>query len=139
MRKIPRPQSLLDLLNQSLPKKLAILQRAWMIRSASRSRRIHLGELVSLVDEASTLAKQNQELLRKAIEHLSQGISVVDQNQNLVAWNRRYQELFDYPDELLTVGRPVADLFRTTLQTASLVTFQPMSISNKLCKNVSIT
>ena len=47
-----------------------------------------------------------------AIEHLSQGISVVDQNQNLVAWNRRYQELFDYPDELLTVGRPVADLFR---------------------------
>ena len=27
-------------------------------------------------------------------------------------WNRRYQELFDYPDELLTVGRPVADLFR---------------------------
>ena len=69
-------------------------------------------ELVSLVDEASTLAKQNQELLRKAIEHLSQGISVVDPNQKLVAWNKRYRELFDYPDELLTVGRPIADLFR---------------------------
>ena len=110
-----------------------------MIRSASRSRRIHLGELVSLVDEASTLAKQNQELLRKAIEHLSQGISVVDQNQNLVAWNRRYQELFDYPDELLTVGRPVADLFRHNAANGIVGNFQPMSISNKLSRNVSIT
>ncbi|HBC48491.1 MAG TPA: hybrid sensor histidine kinase/response regulator, partial [Gammaproteobacteria bacterium] len=66
----------------------------------------------SLVDEASMLARQNQELLRKAIEHLPQGISVVDQNQKLVAWNHRYQELFGYPDELLTVGRSVGDLFR---------------------------
>ena len=30
----------------------------------------------------------------------------------LVAWNRRYQEMFDYPDGMLYVGRPVADLIR---------------------------
>ncbi len=30
----------------------------------------------------------------------------------LVAWNRRYQQLFGYPDGMLYVGRPVADLIR---------------------------
>jgi len=30
----------------------------------------------------------------------------------LVAWNRRYQQLFEYPDGMLYVGRPVADLMR---------------------------
>ena len=41
---------------------------------------------------------------------MSQGISVVDGEMRLVAWNRRYSELFDYPDGMLFVGRPVADL-----------------------------
>jgi len=106
------PPELIEAIESILAQEIGFTSARLVIRSASRSKRIHLGELVSLVDEASTLAKQNQELLRKAIEHLSQGISVVDPNQKLVAWNKRYQELFDYPDELLTVGRPIADLFR---------------------------
>ena len=110
--KDPAPAELIGSVESILAQEIGYTSARLVIRSASRGRRIHLGELVSLVDEASTLAKQNQELLRKAIEHLSQGISVVDQNQNLVAWNHRYQEIFDYPDQLLSVGRPVADLFR---------------------------
>ncbi|WP_133480158.1 hybrid sensor histidine kinase/response regulator, partial [Cognatilysobacter segetis] len=34
----------------------------------------------------------------------------------LVAWNRRYAELFGYPTTLLQVGRPIADLARWALQ-----------------------
>ena len=43
---------------------------------------------------------------------MSQGICVVDAELRLVAWNSRYAGLFDYPPELLQVGRPVADLTR---------------------------
>ena len=41
---------------------------------------------------------------------MSQGISVVDRELRLVAWNRRYAELFGYPAGLLRVGKPIAEL-----------------------------
>jgi signal transduction histidine kinase/CheY-like chemotaxis protein len=47
---------------------------------------------------------------------MSQGISVVDRDLRLVAWNRRYAELFGYPESLLRVGVPVADLVRYNLR-----------------------
>jgi PAS domain S-box-containing protein len=111
------PTELIAAIESVLAQEIGYTSARLVIRSASRGKNIHLGELVSLVDEASTLARQNQELLRKSIEHLSQGISVVDQNQRLVAWNKRYQDLFNYPDDVLTVGRPVADLFRHNART----------------------
>src|SRR3546814_6319635 len=46
---------------------------------------------------------------------MSQGISVVDAQLRLVAWNRRYAELFDFPQELLRIGRPIAALSRWAL------------------------
>ena len=48
----------------------------------------------------------------QSLEHLPQGVSVVDAQLRLVAWNRRYAELFRYPPELLQVGRPIEDLIR---------------------------
>ena len=38
----------------------------------------------------------------------------------LVAWNGRYQHLFDYPDGMLYVGRPVADLIRYNAERGEL-------------------
>jgi len=43
-------------------------------------------------------------------------ISVVDADMKLVAWNRRYLEMFNYPGGLVYVGRPVADLIRWNAQ-----------------------
>lgn len=73
---------------------------------------MQLGEVVALLDEASQELKFNREVLSSTLENISQGVSVVDAQMRLVAWNRRYQELFDYPDGMLYVGRPVADLLR---------------------------
>src|SRR5262249_5055077 len=54
----------------------------------------------------------NRELLRAALEKLSQGVSVVDANLCLVAWNQRYEQLFDYPPGMVSVGRPIEDLIQ---------------------------
>jgi signal transduction histidine kinase len=51
-------------------------------------------------------------LLQGAIENITQGISVVDQSLRLVAWNPRYIELFDYPEGLVYLGRPIAEIIR---------------------------
>jgi histidine kinase len=46
------------------------------------------------------------------LEHLPQGVSVVDAGLRLVAWNSRYQQIFGFPDEYMRVGRPIEDMFR---------------------------
>jgi PAS domain S-box-containing protein len=73
---------------------------------------MELGEVVSLLDEASQELRFNRQVLSTTLENISQGVSVVDAEMRLVAWNRRYQELFGYPDGMLYVGRPVSDLIR---------------------------
>jgi len=54
--------------------------------------------------------ERSRELLRATLEHLPQGVSVVDTQLALIAWNRRYAEIFDYPPELLRVGQPIEAL-----------------------------
>ena len=73
---------------------------------------MELGEVVSLLDEASQELRFNRQILSTTLENISQGVSVVDAEMRLVAWNGRYQELFGYPDGMLYVGRPVSDLIR---------------------------
>jgi Na+/proline symporter/signal transduction histidine kinase len=89
---------------------------------AANARRILMGALsgsgldvyesVALLDEASHELRFNRELLATTMENVLQGISVVDADMRLVAWNRRYVELFDYPDGIVYVGVPVAKLIR---------------------------
>ncbi|QOW23646.1 PAS-domain containing protein [Lysobacter sp. H23M47] len=71
-----------------------------------------LDTVAAIVGEASADLRFNQRVLEAALHNMSQGISVVDAQLRLVAWNRRYAELFQYPAELLQVGRPIADLSR---------------------------
>lgn len=73
-------------------------------------------QVAELVDEATQGLRFNQQLLEVALEHMSQGISVVDRELRLVVWNRRYRELFDYPHGLLQVGLPVAELVAFNLR-----------------------
>ncbi|HBR97422.1 MAG TPA: hypothetical protein DD979_08590, partial [Gammaproteobacteria bacterium] len=69
-------------------------------------------DVFSIVDEASQALHFSQELLTHTIEHIDQGISVVDENLNIVAWNSRYLELYSYPKGFIYVGRPIADVIR---------------------------
>ncbi len=89
---------------------------------AANARRILIGALsgtgldvaesMALLDEASQELRFNRELLSTTLENVAQGISVVDARMCLVAWNRRYLELFDYPAGLVRIGVPVGELIR---------------------------
>ncbi|MBA57144.1 MAG: hybrid sensor histidine kinase/response regulator [Pseudomonadales bacterium] len=69
-------------------------------------------EAVAMIDEAAELIQFNHQLLQTTIETISHGICVVDKNLNIVAWNRTYINLFEYPDGLIQLGRPIADVYR---------------------------
>ncbi|WP_223514024.1 PAS domain-containing hybrid sensor histidine kinase/response regulator [Pseudomonas sp. GL-B-19] len=83
-----------------------------VVKAAIEGREMQLEDVVRIADEASEVLQFNRALLQGAIENITQGISVVDQSLKLMAWNRRYLELFNYPDGLISVGRPIADIIR---------------------------
>lgn len=76
----------------------------------------HARELRTARDALLEAAQGTDTGLSRQLEHLPQGVVVVDARQRLVAWNARYAELFRFPAELLRVGRPIADLFRFNAQ-----------------------
>jgi len=83
-----------------------------LLDAARRRTPAPLETVADLVGQASEQARFSREVLSGALENMSQGICVVDDRMRLVAWNRPYLELFDYPPDLIRVGRPVADLLR---------------------------
>ncbi|WP_296059067.1 hybrid sensor histidine kinase/response regulator [uncultured Amphritea sp.] len=83
-----------------------------VLASTLRGKDMQIGDVVTIVDEASQALRFNRSLLQSTIENITMGISVVDQQMRLVAWNRRYIEMFDYPDGLICVGRPIEEIFR---------------------------
>ena len=83
-----------------------------VVKAALEGRDMQVDDVVRIVGEASEVLQFNRALLQGAIENITQGISVVDQSLRLVAWNHRYLELFEYPDGLVYIGRPIADIIR---------------------------
>ncbi|GEA11527.1 hypothetical protein KUL49_19020 [Alteromonas sp. KUL49] len=102
----------------------SLLKRAEQLMSAqvgSPSSRILLGTiaqtgdnklpvLVDWVEEASQSFQFNHEVLQSSVQHIKQGICVLDEQLNLLAWNERYVELFDYPATYLQAGMPIASV-----------------------------
>ena len=87
-----------------------------VLTSALRGRDMQLEDVATIVNEASEMFDFSRGLLQGAIEHINQGIAVVDKQLRLVAWNQRYLELFTFPAGLIQVGRPIADVIRYNAQ-----------------------
>lgn len=90
------------------------------LTSALRGSGMELGEVVSLLDEASQELRFNRQVLSTTLENISQGVSVVDADMRLIAWNRRYQDMLGYPDGMLYVGRPIDELILWNAERAEL-------------------
>jgi PAS domain S-box-containing protein len=87
-----------------------------MVRAFVERGAIAIADVLSIIHGARFYFEFMQELVQSSIEHISQGISVVDQQMRMVAWNKRYLEFFEYPDSYVRTGRPVADLIRFNLE-----------------------
>lgn len=77
---------------------------------------VALPEILSILDMQTRAERFDRHMLQSMLENISQGISVVDHEQHLVAWNTAYVDLFNYPDDLVRVGQPIAELIGHNLQ-----------------------
>ncbi|MBX7541989.1 PAS-domain containing protein [Qipengyuania sphaerica] len=87
-----------------------------LVASWSEGDPVPLEKVVAMFDETNRRLSFSGDLLQLAIENIDQGVALVDAEMKLVAWNSRYQEMFALPDELASVGTPIADLIRFNLR-----------------------
>ncbi|MGN0859495.1 MAG: NahK/ErcS family hybrid sensor histidine kinase/response regulator [Stenotrophomonas sp.] len=83
-----------------------------LLTSLLRGSGMRVDEVMAVLDEAGQELRFNRDILHTTLENIAAGVSVVDAQMRLIAWNGHYQSMFGYPDGMLYVGRPVADLIR---------------------------
>jgi len=83
-----------------------------LLDSALRGKKMDFTEIINFFDDTTQAMQFNMTALLTSLENMDQGISVIDKYLNLVAWNKRYAALYDYPDDLLAVGKPIEKLIR---------------------------
>lgn len=83
-----------------------------LLDSALRGKKMDFTEIINFFDDTTQAMQFNMTALLTSLENMDQGISVVDKHLNLVAWNKRYANLYPYPDDLLAVGTPIEKLIR---------------------------
>ena len=83
-----------------------------VLSHALKRKGLELDEVAELLDETSQELRFSRQLLQATMENVTQAISVVDADMRIVAWNRRYLEMFGYPEDMVFVGRPVEHLIR---------------------------
>lgn len=79
-------------------------------------------DVVRMLDEASQAVQFNRELLQATLDNIDQGVSVVDEDLRLIAWNARYVDLFDLPAGFVHVGQPVAAVYRLNAERGEVET-----------------
>ena len=112
----PVPAALELALERELAAVLGSASARLLLDAARREAGPDLDTVAAIVGEASQDLRFNQRLLEAALENMSQGISVVDSELRLMAWNARYAQLFGFPGGMLRVGMPVEDLVRHNMR-----------------------
>lgn len=114
-------QQLVDYTRLKLSGVLGSASTRMVMNAASRVQHVPLEDVVSIVDEANQIFEFNRELLQSGVENIEQGISVVDADMRLVAWNQRYIELLDYPQDFVKAGLHIEQLIRFNIDRGIIV------------------
>lgn len=83
-----------------------------VITALFKSKGLAVNEIVGLLDETSVAIGFQRRLTNATLDSISQGVSVVDGDLRLVAWNKQYLKLLNYPEQMVYKGMPIEELIR---------------------------
>ncbi len=105
-------ESLLDFCELSLGGVVGSSSAKALIDSLVRGRNLDITDVVNFFDDTTQAMQFNMSALLTSLENIDEGICVIDKNLRLMAWNKRYTDLFRYPPSLVTVGASIESLIR---------------------------
>ena len=103
---------MLDYAEKALAGVVGVASARAMLTSLSSGERLGVEDVVNIFEETTRTLQFNQDMLFASFESISSAISVVNADLKIVAWNKRYEQMFNYPKGMLCVGRPAAELIR---------------------------
>lgn len=112
----PADAALAAFAERQLSKAIGASSASILLKGVAGGGPLALEEIATLIDETAGQVNFSRELLQTTLENLSHGVSVVNADLELVAWNAAYVEMYDYPQGFIFAGRPVVDLIRHNAQ-----------------------
>jgi len=103
---------LLKYAEQALAGVVGVASARAILTSLSSGESLGVEDVVNIFEETTRTLQFNQDMLFASFESISSAISVVNAELKIVAWNKRYEQMFNYPKGMLRVGRPAEDLVR---------------------------
>ena len=103
---------LLDASEKALSGVVGVASARALLNSLQSGQSLSVEHVVSMFEETTRTLQFNQDMMFASFESISSAISVVNEELKMVAWNRRYEHMFNYPEGMLKVGIPVEDLIR---------------------------
>lgn len=65
-----------------------------------------------LLDDASAAFQYDRDILQHGLDHADQGITVLDKDMRIVAWNQAFLALYDLPHALVRFGTGLEEIVR---------------------------
>lgn len=106
------PRFVVQDVETSLARIIGAVSAHRVIELLRRQEPMQIEDFVSFIGGSNRVARFSQDLLQTTLENMPQGISVVDKDLNLMAWNKQYERMFNFPPRLLYVGCPIERVYK---------------------------
>jgi len=75
-----------------------------MLSLLNSSDKLSSSTAMALLDDASAAIQYNRDVLQNALDHAQQGITILDHDMRILAWNQAFVDLYDLPPDFVRVG-----------------------------------
>ncbi len=69
-------------------------------------------DAMQLLDQTSRAVRFNRRIMETTLNNISEAVCVADENMQLIGWNVRFEQLFQFPDGIPYQGQPIVELLR---------------------------
>ncbi len=104
-----------------------------IVTALLKSKGLAVDEIISLLDETSQAVRFQRRITDATLDSISQGVSVIDSELRLVAWNQQYLTLLNYPEGMVYKGMPIEELIQFNATRGLMGT---LNVSNEVEKRL---